>query len=307
MAIDWLAFAKHCSAISEVKFLTVKNAMHAKRTYLLLFVLLSITLAQGQPPTFTNAIGMEFILIQPGTMTVGKYQPTASKYGFIEKYMKPGDKGDVPVLADADYVKANELAKKSWTNGFTTTIQKPYYMGKFEVTQAQWKKVMGSNPSYFQATKVNDNADQHPVESVRWRDAITFVKKLNQLAKGKYIYRLPTEFEWEYAARAGVDDDIAWEEIQEMAQIALLTTMPVGQKKPNAWGLYDMLGNVWEWTSDFYNEKMFADSLPPTSGKEHVMKGAPFYGDVKNATYMTHAGGPGSKYDVGFRVLMEVK
>lgn len=80
----------------------------------------------------------------------------------------------------------------------------------------------------------------------------------------------------------------------------------MGTKKPNAWGLYDTLGNVWEWVQDRYNEKIFADPTPPKSGSQHVLKGAPFYGDVKNATYMTHAAGPGSKYDVGFRVVMEV-
>ena len=132
-------------------------------------------------------------------------------------------------------------------------------------------------------------------------------QKLNQLEKGKAIYRLPTEFEWEYAARAGATDDIAWNEINATAQIAKLTTQPVGGKNPNAWGLYDMLGNVWEWVDDFYNEKMFADPVPGKRGKEHVLKGAPFYGDVKNATYMTHAGGPGSNYDVGFRLVMELK
>jgi formylglycine-generating enzyme required for sulfatase activity len=67
-----------------------------------------------------------------------------------------------------------------------------------------------------------------------------------------------------------------------------------------------MLGNVWEWVEDFYNEKIFADPAPPLSGKEHVLKGAPFYGDVKNATYKTHAGGPGCIYDTGFRVLMQI-
>ncbi len=66
-----------------------------------------------------------------------------------------------------------------------------------------------------------------------------------------------------------------------------------------------MLGNVWEWVDDYYNEKIFSDPVPPKKGKEHVLKGAPFYGDVKNATYMTHAGGPGSNYDVGFRLVME--
>jgi formylglycine-generating enzyme required for sulfatase activity len=76
---------------------------------------------------------------------------------------------------------------------------------------------------------------------------------------------------------------------------------------PNAWGLYDMLGNVWEWVHDFYNEKIFADPEPPRSGKEHVLKGASFTGDVKNATYMTHAAGPGNGFDIGMRIVMEAK
>ena len=150
------------------------------------------------------------------------------------------------------------------------------------------------------------NADQHPVESVSWKDVQSFIKKLNKLENGKATYRLPTEFEWEYAARAGATDDISWADINATAQIAKLTTQSVGQKQPNAWGLYDMLGNVWEWVADYYNEKLFADPVPIKKGKEHVLKGAPFYGDVKNATYMTHAGGPGSKYDVGFRLVVEI-
>ena len=76
---------------------------------------------------------------------------------------------------------------------------------------------------------------------------------------------------------------------------------------PNAWGLYDTLGNVWEWVQDYYNEKIFADPTPPRSGTQHVLKGGGFAADVKNATYLTHAAGPGSKFDVGFRVVKAVE
>ena len=199
------------------------------------------------------------------------------------------------------------MAKHDAMPGFTVTIKDAYYIGQFEVTQEQWEKIMGTNPSYFKGGKVKDDPVQHPVENVSWQDAQQFIKKLNESEKGKAVYRLPSEFEWEYAARAGASDDITWNEIRKTAVIATNTTSMVGKKQPNAWGLYDMLGNVWEWVEDFYNEKMFADPIPPKKGKEHVLKGAPFYGDVKNATYMTHAAGPGSKYDVGFRVVMEIK
>jgi formylglycine-generating enzyme len=271
-----------------------------------IFVAFSINHIYSQErKTYINSVGMEFVEIFPGTMTVGKFQPVTTKFGFIEQYMtkESGNLG-IPVLPEADYKLAEELSKRDSKPGFEVIIRKSFYIGKFEVTQAQWKKVMGNNPSYFQEGKVI-GADQHPVENVSWKDAQAFIKKLNQLEKGKAKYRLPTEIEWEYAARAGAEDDISWSEINETAQIARQTTAPVGQKKPNAWGLYDMLGNVWEWVDDFYNEKIFADPGGTKKGKEHVLKGAPFYGDVKNATYMTHAAGPGSKYDVGFRVVRE--
>lgn len=283
--------------------------MACKRIILLILLisLMGNQLSAQERKSYVNSIGIEFIEIQPGTMVVGKFQPTTTKFGFIEQYMtkESGNMG-IPILPDKDYILSEELSKKDALPGFAVTISKSYYIGKFEITQAQWKKVMGNNPSFFQGDKVTGSSDQYPVESISWKDAKAFIKKLNKLDKGKAIYRLPTEFEWEYAARAGATDDISWNEINASAQIAKLTTQPIGGKKSNAWGLYDMLGNVWEWVDDFYNEKMFADPIPIKKGKEHVLKGAPFYGDVKNATYMTHAGGPGSKYDVGFRLVMEL-
>lgn len=127
-----------------------------------------------------------------------------------------------------------------------TVPTKTFAIGKYPVTQAQYEAVMGNNPSYFQ-----DNS-QNPVESVSWDDAVAFCEKLSEMT-GKN-YRLPTESEWEYACRAGTvtayyfgDDknqlgDYAWYYDNSQG-----TTHPVGQKLPNAFGLYDMHGNVWEW------------------------------------------------------------
>jgi len=124
-----------------------------------------------------------------------------------------------------------------------------FAIGKYPVTQAQYEAVMGTNPSYFK------NNPQNPVEKVSWNDAQAFCQKLSQIT-GK-TYRLPTEAEWEYACRAGTttrfyfgDDanqlgDYAWYDGNSQK-----TTHPVGQKRPNAWGLHDMIGNVWEWCED---------------------------------------------------------
>jgi len=244
--------------------------------------------------TYTNSIGMEFVLIQPGSMIVGKFEPTVGK---------PAGRNAPSAAA---FELAEKMAKEAYMPGFPVTLDRPYYIGRFEVTQEQWVKVMGNNPSVFQGDRVAENTANHPVDNISWKEAQAFVKKLNKLDKAN-TYRLPTEFEWEYAARAGAKDDISWTDIRATAVLGGANPSAVGQKKPNAWGLYDMLGNVWEWTQDFYNEKIFADPVPPRSGKQHVLKGASFVGDVKNATYMTHAAGPGNGYDIGLRIVMESK
>jgi sulfatase modifying factor 1 len=230
---------------------------------------------------FTNSIGMEFVLIQPGTLLVGRFEPGCP----------------------SEPARCEEIVKRERRPGFTVTIPRPFYIGKYEVTQDEWTKVMGANanPSAFKAAR-------HPVDSVTWEDAQRFVQRLNEREKTT-AYRLPTEFEWEYAARAGASADPTWDEIREFAweqDIATAATHPVGLKKPNRWGLYDMLGNVWEWVSDYYNEKIFADPTPPRTGTTHVLKGGGFLSDVKNTVYSTHAAGPGDGFDIGFRIVRDL-
>jgi formylglycine-generating enzyme required for sulfatase activity len=128
-----------------------------------------------------------------------------------------------------------------------------FYIGKYPVTQRQWVEVMDDNPSYFKG------CDDCPVESVSWNDAQEFIKKLNEITKK--TYRLPSEKEWEYAAKGGEMslgydfsgsnniNDVAWH-----WDNAGRKTRPVGQKRPNELGLYDMNGNVWEWCDDLYDE-----------------------------------------------------
>jgi formylglycine-generating enzyme required for sulfatase activity len=135
----------------------------------------------------------------------------------------------------------------------TVRISKGFWLGKTEVTQGLWQAVMGSNPSHF------NYGDNYPVERVSWDNCQAFITKLNQMVGGSF-FRLPTEAEWEYACRAGTTGDrfgdldaIAWFDGNSG-----LTTHPVGQKQPNAFGLYDTIGNVWEWCQDWYGESYTA-------------------------------------------------
>jgi formylglycine-generating enzyme required for sulfatase activity len=136
------------------------------------------------------------------------------------------------------------------------TFARGFYIGRYEVTQAQWQKVMGNTPSTFSTCGENC-----PVEQVSWDDAQEFIKKLNAQNDG-YQYRLPSEAEWEYACRAGTTGDdagdpkaVAW-----YTDNADYKTHPVGQKQANAWGLYDMHGNVSEWAMDYQHNNY--DSAP---------------------------------------------
>lgn len=152
-----------------------------------------------------------------------------------------------------------------------------FHIGKYEVTQGQWQKIMGNNPSASQ------KGDNYPVEQVSWNDVQEFIVKLNKLSNEKY--RLPTEAEWEYAARscgqkgkyAGTNDD---GEIGDYAWFSGNTEemQPVGLKKPNHIGLHDMSGNVWEWVQDWYSADYYKISpknnpTGPTTGKWRVLRG----------------------------------
>lgn len=257
-------------------------------SFLLFFIAAKVV---AQSPTYSNSFGMQFVFIKPGSMVVGKFQPTVGKVDFEGK-----------PLPEKMVRAAEQMAQQDAMPGFSVAIQKPFYMGVYEVTQEQWQRVMGNNPAVFK----NDSSANKPVENITWNNAQAFIKKLNAADK-KHVYRLPTEFEWEYAARAGAQDDISWNNIFASAVLGGDAPAKGGTKKPNAWGIYDMLGNVWEWVQDFYNEKIFADAEPQNSGTQHVLKGAAFTSDVKNATYMTHAGGPGNGFDIGLRIVMEEK
>lgn len=157
----------------------------------------------------------------------------------------------------------------------TVTVD-DFYIGKYEVTQKQWRDVMGTSPSY------NKNCDQCPVEKVSWNDVKEFLKKLNQ--KTGKSYRLPYEAEWEYAARSGGKDEKWAGTNSSLEQYAWYSfnsggkTHPVGTKKPNGLGIYDMTGNVWEWCEDWYADDYYSRSPKnnpkgPSSGSGRVTRG----------------------------------
>ena len=185
-------------------------------------------------------------------------------------------------------------------------ISQGFWIGKYEVTQEEWVAVMGENPSHFKECR-----SCCPVESVSWYDAQKFIRKLNEWESlGGYVYRLPTEAEWEYAARAGTTG-ANYGELEAIAWYGCnneLRTYPVGQKRANAWGLHDMMGNVWEWTADWYAEY---PSVPatnpqgPSTGSWRVVRGGswePYAGLVRSALRNYHS--PDEAFDdVGFRLI----
>jgi formylglycine-generating enzyme required for sulfatase activity len=188
-----------------------------------------------------------------------------------------------------------------------TVTLSSYSIGKTEVTQAQWVAIMGSNPSSFKG-------DNLPVEKVSWNDVQTFITKLNQQTGGNY--RLPTEAEWEYAARGGNSSkgyeyagsntigDVAWYLSNSSSK-----THPVATKQANELGLYDMSGNVWEWCSDWYGTYPTTSQTNPTgaaTGSDRVIRGGSWYYDANicRSAYRDYINPDGNRNYVGFRVVL---
>ncbi|BDU73251.1 SUMF1/EgtB/PvdO family nonheme iron enzyme [Mesoterricola silvestris] len=198
-------------------------------------------------------------------------------------------------------------------------ITRNFYMGTFLVTQAQWQQVMGNNPSAFQTPP----SPRRPVEQVTYADALAFLARLNAqmttfcpLCPPGYVFRLPTEAEWEYACGAGNLTPWYWgdsfEAYPNYAWIGKQVTEAVGQLRPNNWGLYDMSGNVWEWCQDWYGPYRLRsgidpDPVGPPTGEYRVTRGGGFFFANPHVVRIAYRGGlrPEFHYDdQGFRVVL---
>lgn len=200
--------------------------------------------------------------------------------------------------------------KNAWDDEKPTHVVtlSSFYIGKFEVTQEEWEAVMGSNPSYIIGAK-------RPVEDVSWNDCQTFIEKLNKLTG--FFFRLPTEAEWEYAARGGNCSKgyryagsnslkyVAWYYDNSYGE-----TQDVGTKFPNELGLYDMSGNVMEWCQDWYGEYESTNQVNPkgpSTGSSHVIRGGSSFLRESHCTVSSRlrfSEGDDSDFHLGFRLAL---
>jgi formylglycine-generating enzyme required for sulfatase activity len=244
-----------------------------------------------------NSVGMRFVFVPAGEFLMG---PDGGE--------RDGDEGAVQRRV---------------------TITRGFYLGMYEVTQADYERVMGVNPSQFAAgggyrDRVQGiDTSRFPVDSVSWSDAVEFCRRLSALAAEKQAgrkYRLPTEAEWEYACRAGTT---TWwshgDEVEALGAFAWhrrrgsdLRPHPVGEKKPNPLGLYDLHGNVWEWCSDWWGAlsalpEAAADPAGPAEGDAKVLRGGGWYSLAGRCRSSSRVGDPPSVRDpdTGFRVVLE--
>lgn len=234
---------------------------------------------KSPPKHFTNRIGMKFVWIPAGSFVMGSPQ--------------------------------EEVQRRPSETQHKVTLTKGFYMGVYTVTQEQWQEIMGNNPSNFNGEK------NLPVENVSWDDCQEFIKKLRK--KDKKAYRLPTEAEWEYACRAGTataysfgDKTSVLSEYAWFLDLGSLKTKPVGQKKPNAWGLYDMHGNVYQWCEDWrgdYPQEAVVDPKGPPTGEQRVQRGGSWAADPDYCRSAFSLGNPpyNRGTDFGFRLCFFVE
>ncbi len=243
--------------------------------------------------------------VKPVATTMGGKKITNS-LGMEFVYIKPGT-----------FMMGSPTNESGSKKQLRVTLTKGFYMGITEVTVGQWTAVMGNYPWYFRNCGVDC-----PVEQISWNDVQTFIRKLNR-KEGTNRYRLPTEAEWEYAARAGSTTAVATGEISGIicgynSNLDAMgwycgnsdsRTHRVAGKKPNRWGLYDMYGNVWEWCQDWYESYPFGSVIDPTgpsSGSSRVFRGggwASFAKDFRSA--LRGCNKPGSSlFFLGFRLVL---
>ncbi len=265
-----------------------------------------VVVREKQPETISNSVGMKLVLIPRGKFTMGS--PAEEK-----------DRSD-------DEGPRHEVE-----------ITRPFYLGVYEVTQQQYEKVMGKNPSWFStagggADRVKGlDTSEFPVESVSWKEAVEFCEKLSARKQEKdrgRAYRLPTEAEWEYACRAGSSSTFHFGASLSSTQANfdgnhphgggergpfLERTCKVGSYRPNAWGLYDMHGNVGEWCSDWYDRRCYGDKRRrdpqgPARGLDRVFRGGSWgYGSKYCRSAERSWFGPNSRsHSLGFRIAADV-
>ncbi len=256
---------------------------HRTLNRLLIILFINLLYAQSAGAVESkNFAGMKFIFIPAGCFQMGNNKP-------------PTDRtvGETP--------------------SHRVCVDKPFYLGETEVTQRQWEDVMGNNPS---KSKVEDK----PVDRVSWNDVQEFIQKLNAKEGGTF-FRLPTEAEWEYAARAGSESDFCFGDNESsLATYAWFgnlgykgTPHEVAQKKTNDWGLYDMHGNVWEWVQDWYDGTYYSNSpannpTGPETGKYRVYRGGSYIGKASNLrSAVRFSALPTTRtHDVGFRLARQL-
>ncbi len=242
---------------------------------------------------FLRIASFAVVVLLVGWFAKGWLSPVKAVRGIPS--IRGGEKEIAVNLGDGVKLEMVLIPAGEFLMGHRVRITKPFYLGKYEVTQEQWQAVMGNNPSYFKGPK-------NPVEQVSWDDCQQLLKRLNEQVGGKFS--LPTEAQWEYACRAGSmarycfgDDEEQLDEYAWYKGNAKMKTHPVGKKKSNAWGLYDVHGNVFEWCQDWVDGGYYANSptddpTGPTTGSGRVASGGCWAADAVFCGFAYHGGGP---------------